>query len=84
MCIAVGVRTTACLPFLRHSEMKDTKLFWSSRKTCLITDLTSILNAFPSNVKVETRVGQQFDLYTIIYRELANHDSTNIGPLGLL
>lgn len=84
LCIAGGVGITACLPFMRRSEAKDTKLFWSSRKSGLITDLMPTLNAFPPNVKVKTLVGQRFDLESIIFQELVDHNGTSKGPLGII
>ncbi|KAH7386044.1 ferric reductase-like protein transmembrane component 4 [Pyrenochaeta sp. MPI-SDFR-AT-0127] len=84
LCIAGGVGITACLPFLRQSESKDTKLFWSSRKSGLIADLTPTLNAFSSNVKVETLVGQRFDLDNIIQQGLVSQDGASSGPLAIV
>jgi len=86
LCIAGGVGITACLPFLRESETKDIKLFWSSRKSGLITDLTPALNALPSNVEVNTLVGQRFDLDSIIHEGLVDHDQdgTSKGPLAIV
>ncbi|XPT02417.1 hypothetical protein M3J09_011536 [Ascochyta lentis] len=84
LCIAGGVGITACLPLLRQSETKHTKLFWSSRKSGLVESLTASLNALSSNVKVETLVGQRFDLEPIIYKELVEHDTTSKGPLAIL
>ncbi|KAF1828647.1 hypothetical protein BDW02DRAFT_603242 [Decorospora gaudefroyi] len=82
LCIAGGVGITACLPLLRQSKTKYTKLFWSSRKSGLVNNLTPTLNAFPSNVKVEILVGQRFNLDSIISQELIDHDGT--GSKGLL
>jgi NAD(P)H-flavin reductase len=84
LCIAGGVGITACLPFLKQNKGKDTKLFWSSRKSGLVTHLTPTLNGFPSNVKVETLIGQRFDLNPIIHRELTDHDGTSKGPLAII
>ncbi|KAJ4347641.1 hypothetical protein N0V95_005239 [Ascochyta clinopodiicola] len=84
LCIAGGVGITACLPFLRRNGAKPAKLFWSSRKSGLVEDLTASLNALPSNVKVETLVGQRFDLDSIIYKELIDHDAISEGSLAIV
>ncbi|CAO2658290.1 Nn.00g060130.m01.CDS01 [Neocucurbitaria sp. VM-36] len=84
LCIAGGVGITACLDLLRHSDMKDTKLFWSSRKPGLVSVLTPTLNAFASNVRVETLVGQRFDLDSIIHQELVSNSSTSKGQLAVV
>ncbi|KAF2019955.1 ferric reductase-like protein transmembrane component 4 [Aaosphaeria arxii CBS 175.79] len=82
LCITGGVGITACLAFLRDSKAKDIHLFWSSRKSGLVADLTPTLNALPSNVKVETLVGQRHDLDSIIRQALLN--DTGSGPLAIL
>ncbi|UPX19240.1 uncharacterized protein EKO05_0009509 [Ascochyta rabiei] len=84
LCIAGGVGITACLPLLRQSETRPTKLFWSSRKHGLVEGLTASLNALSSNVKVETLVGQRFELGSIIYKELVDHEADVKGPLAIV
>ncbi|KAH6614345.1 ferric reductase-like protein transmembrane component 4 [Boeremia exigua] len=68
LCIAGGVGITACLLLLRHNEAKDSNLFWSSRHPGLVAELTPTLDAFHPNVRVETLVGQRFNLVSLIRR----------------
>ncbi|KAJ8112844.1 hypothetical protein OPT61_g4885 [Boeremia exigua] len=75
LCIVGGVGITAFLPFLIHNGNKDTKLFWSTRKSGLIDDLIPTLRSFPSNVEVNTLVGDRFDLDTIIQQSLVRHET---------
>lgn len=84
LCIAGGVGITACLPLLRQNGRKPAKLFWSSRKSGLVEGLTTSLNVLSSNIKVETLVGQRFDLNSIIYKELVDLDAISKGPLAIV
>jgi hypothetical protein len=83
LCIVGGVGITAILPLLRQSEMKDAKLFWSSRKNGLVNDLMPTLNTLSSNVKSKTLVGDRFDLDNIIQQGLVDQDGTR-GPLAIV
>ncbi|ORX93856.1 hypothetical protein BCR34DRAFT_594573 [Clohesyomyces aquaticus] len=69
---------------LKESGTKETQLCWSSRKAGLIAALTPTLNILPSNVKVATLICQQFDLDSIIRRNLINQDSDEKGPLAIV
>lgn len=82
LCIAGGVGITACLALLRQSELEDVKVFWSSRKAGLVEALTPTLDSFGSRVKVETLVGQRFDLEAIV-REALTSDGGS-GPLAIM
>ncbi|KAF2819037.1 ferric reductase-like protein transmembrane component 4 [Ophiobolus disseminans] len=84
LCIAGGVGITACLPLLKQGGTKDSKLFWSSRKPGLINALKPTLTALATNVKVETLVGQRFDINAILRQELVDHDGVHVGPLAIL
>ncbi|KAH7084355.1 ferric reductase-like protein transmembrane component 4 [Paraphoma chrysanthemicola] len=84
LCIVGGVGITAVLPFLNKNEAKDTKLFWSSRKSGLINDLTPTLDTLPSNVEVKTLIGERFDLDAIIHQELVSQEGSSKGPLAVV
>ncbi|CBY01294.1 similar to ferric reductase transmembrane component 4 [Plenodomus lingam JN3] len=88
LCIAGGVGITACLPLLRASKATDKQLFWSCRKPGLVPALGPTFDAFPSNIKVETAVGQRLDLESIIVQSMARDEFGAIaiivsGPPGL-
>ncbi|KAH7348412.1 ferric reductase like transmembrane component-domain-containing protein [Rhexocercosporidium sp. MPI-PUGE-AT-0058] len=81
ICIAGGVGITACLPYLKKiSTKKPANLYWSSRKSGLVTELGPILAVLPSNVKVIASIGERFDLDAVLSKELAS----SIGEQGLL
>ena len=62
LCIAGGVGITACLPLLQANKVQAAHLFWSSRKAGLVASLGPSLDALPKSVKIETRVGERFDV----------------------
>ncbi|SPO04648.1 related to FRE1 - ferric (and cupric) reductase [Cephalotrichum gorgonifer] len=80
--IAGGVGITACLPYIAQSGAKDSKLFWSVRQTGLATALEPTLAALPSNVRVETTVGQRLDLDALLGQEMVG--AKNEGPLAIV
>lgn len=84
LCIAGGVGITACLPFLRSSKAAAGKLFWSSRKSGLITEMAPMLRPLPSSIKTETLVGQRLDLDAIISRELLGGANMDLGPVAIV
>ena len=84
LCIAGGVGITACLPIIRQERTKDAKLYWSSRKEGLIQALTPTLASLTNNVKVETLVGERFDLESIILQTLLDNDDAKKGALAIL
>ncbi|PVH86441.1 hypothetical protein DL98DRAFT_481154 [Cadophora sp. DSE1049] len=79
--IAGGVGITACLPYLKKNGEKSAKLLWSNRKSGLVTELRPVLAALPSNVHVETSIGERFDLDAVLSKEL---DGSVKGVSGLL
>jgi hypothetical protein len=84
LCIVGGVGITAVLPFLKKSGNKNTKLYWSSRKSGLVGDLTPTLESFPPNVEIKTLVGERFDLDAVIQQSLVGHDTSGKGPVAVL
>ncbi|OAL47017.1 ferric reductase-like protein transmembrane component 4 [Pyrenochaeta sp. DS3sAY3a] len=85
VCIAGGVGITACFPFLRANEAKEMKLFFSSRKTGLITDLLPALDRLPNNVTVETVVGLRLNVSAIILQALlVTKDNSKSGPVAVI
>ncbi|KAF5845498.1 hypothetical protein GGP41_003126 [Bipolaris sorokiniana] len=84
LCIVGGVGITAILPFLKECGNKDTELFWSSRKSGLVHDLTPTLKSLSPNVEVKTLVGERFDLDMIIQQSLVRHEASGKGPMAVL
>ncbi|KAG4431970.1 hypothetical protein IFR05_012543 [Cadophora sp. M221] len=82
--IAGGVGITACLPYLKKSgAQKPAKLFWSNRKSGLVTELGPVLAVLPNNVQVVTSIGERFDLDSILSKELAGSIKEH-GLLGVV
>ncbi|KAH9878301.1 hypothetical protein J1614_003518 [Plenodomus biglobosus] len=84
LCIAGGVGITACLPLLQASKAMEAHLFWSCRKAGLVTALAPTLNSFPSNIKVETIVGQRLNLASIVSDSMARREGDLCGPLAIV
>jgi hypothetical protein len=88
VCIAGGVGITGCLPHITSSD-KNVMLFWSSRKASLPNEVVPLFGHLPSNVHVETTVGERLDLNSILTRELTMRNDGGVvgiivcGPPGM-